>query len=794
MYLGYCENVENPKQHYFSTSIKEFMLQLYKFNQANVYFHNLEYDGTFIFDSLIGEMGYVNLCVDEYDYGYDQYIVGNPSRFTLYKKKRNEDWIILNFIDTFKAFPTSVRKLGKMVSTNDELLKGDTPLYENMDEVNARSKKQVEYDKWYCQRDVQIVSKFLRANNNYYLQLFEQGLYTTAGIAMKSAKNEIKPRKEDREFKPLCKCLHYKPIEIDYVDTEWFECKKKPFDITTYYPKLTINKKKIKQHLKEDYTNQHNDLERGLKSKYRIYARNGLIRYKYDGTILSLKAMKEHIDDLTINGNWYHVYYKFKNNTLVEYYYPLNIKNNECFKYIKKGLTDKTKPKKLEYAKWIDKANKDTLPDPDKSKITQHGMSAKVERINAIIKPHYKGGISWVNPKNQNKICGHGWTLDVNSMHPANMRYKKLPGKLNTIIKYVGQPITVDEIQSIINQTNQCHFIIFDKLKAKTKDGCMPIFKGNTNDELNQHDNYEDTINFRHFGLTDVELQYLIDCYDIDIAIPYRRFVFDTIPEESRTQLNQFIDDNYALKSEYGQKGDEVSRYITKLKLNSFYGQNGFSNKEIEQVRWRYVIKDKQLMKTKIGKPYIITGKDAYVPVAAWTTAYSRVEIGRTANAVGLDNFLYSDTDSVHFLSPIRSKEELEKWCTGKGIQISDTILGAWKIEEEFEKGKYIRAKTYMEEDKDGNRTLHAAGYNGEEDLGFEQFKSGYCVIVTRSTIVSGGRQIKQQIQMIDGEITMQRFPEIAKEIEAINQQIIKQDIDNLQEIVDGINHKLARV
>lgn len=47
------------------------------------------------------------------------------------------------------------------------------------------------------------------------------------------------------------------------------------------------------------------------------------------------------------------------------------------------------------------------------------------------------------------------------------------------------------------------------------------------------------------------------------------------------------------------------------------------------------------------------------------------------------------DTDSIHTLLPI---EDLKKFC-----DIDDNKLGFWKIESRFNKAKFIRQKTYLE-------------------------------------------------------------------------------------------------
>ena len=49
---------------------------------------------------------------------------------------------------------------------------------------------------------------------------------------------------------------------------------------------------------------------------------------------------------------------------------------------------------------------------------------------------------------------------------------------------------------------------------------------------------------------------------------------------------------------------------------------------------------------------------------------------------------MYADTDSIHCMIPASEV---------KGIKIDDNAFCCWKIENEFDKCKYVRAKTYIE-------------------------------------------------------------------------------------------------
>ena len=75
-----------------------------------------------------------------------------------------------------------------------------------------------------------------------------------------------------------------------------------------------------------------------------------------------------------------------------------------------------------------------------------------------------------------------------------------------------------------------------------------------------------------------------------------------------------------------------------------------------------------------------------YIPVAVYTTSWARY-ITICAAQQNYDRFLYADTDSLHLLGK-NLPETLE---------VDNVKLGAWKLELEFNKARYLRSKCYLE-------------------------------------------------------------------------------------------------
>ena len=111
--------------------------------------------------------------------------------------------------------------------------------------------------------------------------------------------------------------------------------------------------------------------------------------------------------------------------------------------------------------------------------------------------------------------------------------------------------------------------------------------------------------------------------------------------------------------------------------------------------------------------------------MASFITSYARDITIRAAQTI-TDNyisgksaieFVYSDTDSLHIISPDGELPE--------GLEISDTALGAWKVEGIYNKAKYLRQKCYIaslcitEEE-------YVKGLNGDRPFLYSEDENGF--------------------------------------------------------------------
>lgn len=324
-------------------------------------------------------------------------------------------------------------------------------------------------------------------------------------------------------------------------------------------------------------------------------------------------------------------------------------------------------------------------------------------RDDKFIRNSYKGGFTYVNPMFANKVVGKGIVLDVNSLYPYVMWNVDNPYPYGEPIYYKG-PYQPDDDYPLYVQ----RIMVNMKLKRKhiptiqiknSYSGFIPTeYITSTKDEVIE------------LTLTCVDLKLLFDQYDIiDIAyIDGYKFkamsgmFTDYINHWTQIKVQATIDGNLALRT------------VAKLMLNNLYGKFATSPKggskwpELVDGKVRYVNGERERRET------------IYIPVGTFVTSYARNLTIRSAQSV-YDRFIYADTDSLHLVGT----------DIPEGLKVHPSELGAWKHESTFARAKFIRAKTYMEEEIiQDNRTqwkITCAGMPKEchSQVSLENFKMG---------------------------------------------------------------------
>ena len=330
--------------------------------------------------------------------------------------------------------------------------------------------------------------------------------------------------------------------------------------------------------------------------------------------------------------------------------------------------------------------------------------------IDKDIRKSYKGGFTYLNDCYKEKETGKGFVLDVNSLYPSVMMYEKLP---------FGDPLFFngkyekDLLYPLYVQTFSCIF--------KVKQGKIPTIqiKNNMSFLPNEYIKSSDG-DIVTLTLTNIDMELFFEHYDVYEITYHSGWKFKAIKGLFSSYIDYWSNQKINAKK---NKNDALYR-ISKLMLNSLYGKFGLN----PDVRSKYPYLNEDGIVKYAMYPQEI--RDAiYIPVASFITSYARRKTISTSQIIkdfsiknyNNDYYIYSDTDSIHMLDMnINKLKEV--------IEIDDYKLGAWKLESEFKKGKYIRQKCYIELGFDDILNVTVAGLPKKLSplINFENFNVGF--------------------------------------------------------------------
>lgn len=312
------------------------------------------------------------------------------------------------------------------------------------------------------------------------------------------------------------------------------------------------------------------------------------------------------------------------------------------------------------------------------------------------LRQSYKGGWTYVREKFKNKIIKKGIVFDVNSLYPWVMRYKKLP---------YGEPIYFDgeykedKLYVLYIQQFRCTFKLkkgkLPTIQLKNSPSHMPT-------EYAKDSNGEMPV----LTLTNIDLELFFENYEVKNIEWFGGWKFKSTDKIFIDYIDKWIE----VKNKASIEKNEGLRTIAKLMLNALYGRFAL-NPEIQS---KFPVWDGDIVQYVKGDPD--TRDPVYLPMASFITAYARDKTIRTAQA-NYERFIYADTDSLHLTG-----HEMPD------IEVDPVLLGAWKEEYKFVRGKFLRAKAYCEELED--KTLHIAcaglPHRCHVAITFENFREGF--------------------------------------------------------------------
>lgn len=297
----------------------------------------------------------------------------------------------------------------------------------------------------------------------------------------------------------------------------------------------------------------------------------------------------------------------------------------------------------------------------------------------SFIRKSYKGGFTFVNPKYKNKHLGKGGVIDNNSEYPFCYGYKTLPyGKpIYYKGKYAENPYYTLYVQHI-----KCDFYL--------KENKIPTIQLKNNKLLFADNEYiENCDTITDLYLTNVDLELFLDHYDVGTIEYIDGYMF----QGSSKMFYEYVEKYTEQKIKAKKEKDNVKYLLAKIFLNGLYGK--FGARKISIMKKPYLDENGILHFTK---GYTEEDCDIYVPLASFVTSYARHLTITTAQKFKdskFDRYLYSDTDSIHFL--IEENENYDDVLKECEIDVDKFRLGAWDLELKFDECKYLRQKCYIE-------------------------------------------------------------------------------------------------
>lgn len=318
------------------------------------------------------------------------------------------------------------------------------------------------------------------------------------------------------------------------------------------------------------------------------------------------------------------------------------------------------------------------------------------ENAGEWLKQSYRGGWCYLVKGKERKIFTNGTTADVNSLYPSMMSSEsgnRYP---------VGEP-TFWKGNYIPDEALKKTKYYFVRIKTRfyLKENMLPFIQIKNNllykprEMLETSDvyNYNDGKYYSQYidldgNVQEARVTLTLTMTDFELLKEHYELVDFEIIDGCYFRSAIGIFDNYIEKyKKIKVESKGAKRELAKLFLNNLYGKMASSKNSSFKVA--YVKEDKS-----IGFLTVLAydKKAGYIPVGSAITSYARNFTIRAAqkNYYGKekDGFIYADTDSIHCNLPADKI---------RGINVHPTDFCRWKLESSWDKGLFIRPKTYIE-------------------------------------------------------------------------------------------------
>lgn len=293
------------------------------------------------------------------------------------------------------------------------------------------------------------------------------------------------------------------------------------------------------------------------------------------------------------------------------------------------------------------------------------------QTVDKQIRYSYKGGFTYLTEKFAHQDIGTGIVFDVNSLYPSVMYEKPLPYGMP--LPFIGE-YKSDEFYPLYIQKFTCEWFEVKPNHIPT----IQIKHGGRFKSTEYLKSSRDKLGNREVTLvmTNVDLKLFFEHYDVGEIEWQGGWKFKMV----QGVFCDYIDHWTKIKIENSEEKNALYT-LAKLMLNSLYGK--FASNPEKGSKHPY-INDKGAVSYRMNP--IKIDKPVYTAMGSFITAWARHKTITTAQTV-FDRFIYADTDSIHLTG-----------AETPDIDIHKSELGKWACEGIFNRGRFLRAKTYIEE------------------------------------------------------------------------------------------------
>ena len=304
------------------------------------------------------------------------------------------------------------------------------------------------------------------------------------------------------------------------------------------------------------------------------------------------------------------------------------------------------------------------------------------------IRKSYHGGFCYVKKGEENKIHHNGSTADVNSLYPSMMHSES-----GNIYPYGSPEWFRGEIpDKVIKGHQQGLYYYFVRIKCAfhVKNNKLPCIQIKNN-PLYHPRKWQETSDINGVNVyRDIDgviqkcrVEMVLTCTDFQLIQDHYTIEDLEILDGCYFFARKGFFDEYINKwARIKQESKGAKRTLAKLFLNNLYGKMASSTDSSYKIPF---LDEYGILKNKL---VYSNEKDAgFIAIGSAITSYARNFTIRHAQK-NYKHFIYADTDSIHCTC---KPSEL------KDIKQHDTAFQYWKIENEWDKAVFVRAKTYIE-------------------------------------------------------------------------------------------------